>query len=277
MWGWTMGKDETLATIWEIPDHLWEQIHPVILDLDPPQGTGRKRADPRRMLDGIIFRMRSGCQWNRLPRELGDDSTIHRTFQRWVELGVLEGIWAVLVEGCEELGGVDWEWQSADCSMGKARSGGGAIGRNPTDRGKAGSKKSILVDAAGGPLSVAVAGANVHDTKLLRPTLESIVVARPEGTQNLCLDKGYDNPTGHGTVAAFQYCPHIRRIGEEKLDRWGEKTFPARRWVVERTLSWLSKCRAILVRYDKKASNYVGLIQLACALLWYRRQHRLLF
>jgi putative transposase len=104
-----MGKDKTLATIWEIPDHLWEQIHPVILDMDPPQSTGRKRADPRRMLDGIIFRMRSGCQWNRLPRELGDDSTIHRTFQRWVELGVLEGIWAALVEGCEELGGVDWE------------------------------------------------------------------------------------------------------------------------------------------------------------------------
>ena len=102
-------------------------------------------------------------------------------------------------------------------------------------------------------------------------------MARPEGTQNLCLDKGYDNPTGHETVAAFQYCPHIRRIGEEKLDRWGEKTFPARRWVVERTLAWLSKCRAILVRYDKKASNYVGLIQLACALIWYRRQHRLLF
>ena len=105
-----------------------------------------------------------------------------------------------------------------------------------------------------------------------RWVVESIVVARPEGTQN-----GYDNPTGHGTVAAFQCCPHIRRIGEEKLDRWGEKTFPARRWVVERTLSWLSKCRAILVRYDKKTSNYVALIQLACALLWYRRQHRLLF
>ena len=105
MWGWTMGKDKTLATIWEIPDHLWEQIHPVILDMDPPQSTGRKRADPRRMLDGIIFRMRSGCQWNRLPRELGDDSTIHRTFQRWVELGVLEGIWAVLVEGWRRTGG----------------------------------------------------------------------------------------------------------------------------------------------------------------------------
>ena len=89
---------------------------------------------------------------------------------------------------------------------GKSAFWGGAIGRNPTDRGKAGSKKSVLVDAAGGPLSVVVAGANVHDTKLLRPTLESIVVDRPEGAQNLCLDKGYDNPTGHGSVAAFQYC-----------------------------------------------------------------------
>ena len=73
-----------------------------------------------------------------------------------------------------------------------------AIGRNPTDRGKAGSKKSILVDGGGGPLSAVVAGANVHDTKLLRMTLESIVVRRLEGAQNLCLDKGYGNPTSTG-------------------------------------------------------------------------------
>ena len=71
--------------------------------------------------------------------------------------------------------------------------------------------------------------------------------------------------------------PVCRRIGEEKLDANGVKRYPARRWVVELTLAWLSKCRAILVRYDKKGSNYVGLVQLACALLCYRRQHRLLF
>ena len=127
-----MGKAETLATIWEIPGHLWEQIHPVILELDPPKATGRQRVAPRRMLEGIIFRMRSGCQWNRLPKELGDDSTIHRTFQRWVQLGVLERIWSVLVEECEELGGVEWEWQAADCAMGKARFGG--IQSAPTPR-----------------------------------------------------------------------------------------------------------------------------------------------
>jgi putative transposase len=72
------------------------------------------------------------------------------------------------------------------------------------------------------------------------------------------------------------YIPHIRPIGEEKKDAEGKKRYPpARRWVVERTLGWLSKCRAILVRYDKKAANYLGLIKVACILLWYRRQHRL--
>ena len=89
-----------------------------------PKCTGRRRAAPRRILDGIIFRLRSGFQWNRLLRELGDDSAIHRTFQRWVELEVMERIWAVLVEECEELGGAEWGWQAADCAMGKARFGG---------------------------------------------------------------------------------------------------------------------------------------------------------
>jgi putative transposase len=124
-----------------------------------------------------------------------------------------------------------------------------------------------------------VAGADVHDTRLLEATIEAIVAERPQPTeewpQNLCLDKAYDNPTGHGAVAAHGYQGHIRRIGEEKLDQWGEKKHPARRWVVERTLAWLSKCRAILVRYDKKAKNYLALLQLARSLIWYRRWWRL--
>jgi putative transposase len=139
----------------------------------------------------------------------------------------------------------------------------------------------VIVEADGGPLGVVLAGANVHDTKLLKETIESIVVERPAATkkspQHLCLDKGYDNPTGHRTVDQAKYHPHIRRIGEEKLDEKKRKRRPARRWVVERTLGWMSKCRAILVRYAKKSCNYLGIIQLACALLWYRRQHRLAF
>lgn len=126
-------------------------------------------------------------------------------------------------------------------------------------------------------MAAVIAGANVHDTKLLEETLDAIVVERPDAEdqeQHLCLDKGYDNPTGHRTVETHNYIPHIRPIGEEKSARKNKKHKP-RRWVVERTMSWLSKCRAILIRYDKNWFNYLGLIQLACALLWFRRAHRL--
>ena len=137
-----MGKSVSLPTIWEIPDDLWQRIEPVILELDPPKGKGCKRVDQRKMLEGVIFRMRSSCQWNHLPKELGDDSTIHRTFQRWVECGVLERVWAVLIEECRELDGVDWEWQSADCSMGKARFGGALLDAIPRTVGRQEARKA---------------------------------------------------------------------------------------------------------------------------------------
>lgn len=267
-----------LPTIWEIPDELWERIEPILLHHYPPAPTGRPRADLRRVLDGIIHRMRSGCQWNHLPLHIGPNSTVHDWFQRFVEDGVIEEIWAELLLECDQLGDVEWEWQAADGVMGKSRFEGAKRGPNPTDRAKQGTKKSVLVEQDGAPLGVAIAGANVHDTKLLAETIEAIVVERPdpeEVPQNLCLDKGYDNPTGEAACEAGGYIPHIRRIGEEKLDDVGKKSHPARRWVVERTIAWLQKCRAILIRYDKKAGNYLGLIQLACALLWWRRLHRL--
>jgi putative transposase len=157
-------------------------------------------------------------------------------------------------------------------------SGGKKTGKNPTDRGKQGTKKSLLTDGEGGPLGVVIAGANAVEQKLLEATIEAIVVERPdpsEEEQHLCLDKGYDNPNGEGAAVEAGYRPHIRRIGEEakKCDR--SRGHKPRRWVVERAIAWLSKCRGILVRYEKKDGNYLGLIQLACGLLWYRRLHRM--
>ena len=116
---------EPLHTIWNCPDELWDSIVvPSLHELDPEPHTGRPRIDQRKALDGIIYQMRSGCQWNHLPNEFGDDASIHRTFQRWVARGVLKRIWAKLVEACDELRAVDWIWQSADAALGKARFGG---------------------------------------------------------------------------------------------------------------------------------------------------------
>lgn len=137
----------------------------------------------------------------------------------------------------------------------------------------------MLVDGQGGPLGATIAGANVLERKMLRDTIEAIVVERPEPTaeepQHLSLDGGYNNPTGRAAAVESGYIPHIH-VGDEVVKPADRKPgYKPRRWVVERTLAWLSKCRGILVRYDKKDGNYLGLIQLACALYWYRRLVRL--
>jgi putative transposase len=137
----------------------------------------------------------------------------------------------------------------------------------------------VLVDGQGGPLGVVIAGANVLERKMLRDTIEAIVVERPEPTaeepQNLSLDGGYNNPAGRAATAEAGYIPHIHVGGEVVKPADRKPGYKPRRWVVERTLAWLSKCRGILVRYDKKDGNYLGLIQLPSALYWYRRLERL--
>jgi putative transposase len=126
---------EPLATIWRVDDALWAKVAQVLEEHDPPAHFGPNRIDQRKALDGVIYRMRSGVQWNYLPREFGDDASIHRTFQRWVGRGVIERLWALLIESCEELGGVEWRWQSFDCALGKARHGGIKLDRTqPTVR-----------------------------------------------------------------------------------------------------------------------------------------------
>lgn len=118
------GDKTSLGTIWEIPDDMWARIEPILRKAYPPAATGRPQIDFRAAINGIIFRMRSGCQWNQLPKRFGDDSSVHRWFQRWVGDGIFEKVWAVLLSECEDLGGVDWQWQAADSVMGKSRFNG---------------------------------------------------------------------------------------------------------------------------------------------------------
>jgi transposase len=117
----TRARNE-LPTIWEVPDALWEKIiEPILTEFDPPSKRGRPRADSRRCLNGIIYRARTGCQWNHLPQEFGDDATVHRTLKRWEEKQIFDKIWALLIYHCEDLSAVHWEWQAADGCLNKAK------------------------------------------------------------------------------------------------------------------------------------------------------------
>jgi putative transposase len=128
----------------------------------------------------------------------------------------------------------------------------------------------MLTDKNGIPLSVVITAANTHDMKAAIRTLDRVVLRkRPKDTQNLCLDKGYDFPEIENESVSRGYTPHIRHRGEGR--RMARNVNRVRRWVVERTNSWHNRFRKLLVRYEKKVENYLGLVQLACCVIVYRR------
>jgi putative transposase len=131
-----------------------------------------------------------------------------------------------------------------------------------------------LTEGHGVPIGLAIEGANRNDMKLVRETIENIVVDRPEPTQEepqrMCMDKGYDYQEVRDTVQEFGFTAHIRSRGEEARALKKEAGERARRWVVERTHSWMNRFRRILTRWEKKAENYAAFLHFACALIAFR-------
>src|SRR5918999_1446603 len=261
---------------WRMPDWLWEQIEPLLPERPAhPLGCHNPRVPDRRVMDAVFFVLRTGCQWNALNATgICSSSSAHRRFQEWTAAGVFVTLWAQGLEEYDELKGLDWEWLAMDGAMTKAPLGGERTGRNPTDRGKQGTKRSLLTEAHGVPVGLAVEGANRHDKKLAEATLESIPVERPEPTeeapQGICLDKAYDYDDIRELVAEFGFTAHIRARGEEAKALKEEAGYKARRWVVERTHSWMNRFRRVLIRWDKKGDNYLAFLHFACALIAFR-------
>jgi putative transposase len=151
---------------------------------------------------------------------------------------------------------------------------GEKTGPNPTDRAKRGVKRSLLTEAQGIPVGLAIAGANRHDSQLVRPTLESVPIRRPKPThrkpQHLFLDKGYVGDPVQEVASAFSYTAHVPPSGVQAQRIKRHTRHKVRRWVVERTHSWMNRFRRILIRWEKKAVNYEALLHLAFAYTTWR-------
>jgi len=265
------------TTGFRVSDALWAVLEPLLpVHTNTHRfGGGRPRVPDRRCADAIFYVLRTGCQWEALKEtELCAKSTAHDRFQEWVAAGVFLLLWQAGVEQFDELQGIDWNWLSMDGAMTKAPLGGDKTGPNPTDRAKRGVKRSLLTEGHGVPLGLALDGANRNDMKLVRCTLESIVVERPEPTteqpQGMCLDKGYDYDEVRAILSEFGFTAHIRSRGEEAKELAREAGQRARRWVVERSHSWMNRFRRILVRWEKKPEHYLAFLHFACALIAFR-------
>ena len=265
-------------SLYEVPDVLWNRITPLL----PPRNrkrkkAGRPRMNDRKAMSAIFYVLRTGCQWNALPRSLGASSTVHDRFQEWRKAGVFKRMWIDSLLLYDKESGIDWKWQAMDDGViTKVPLGGKGTGANPTDRAKSGTKRSVLVDGKGVPISVSVDGANRHDMKMSKATLQSIVIYRPKPTmrskQHMCLDKGYDFPEVYELLEEYEYTIHIPLRGEKTSNK--RNTIPgyrARHWVVERTYSWMNRFRRLLIRWDKKVENHIAMLHFACAWITYRR------
>src|ERR1022692_1855471 len=225
-------------------------------DGSPPSCTSCGRAR-----NGTPFRRRSAA-----------GSVAHARFHDWEQAGFFRELWKTGLMEYDEVLGIDWEWQSVDGAMTKSPFGGAATGGNPTDRGKVGVKRSLLTDADGIPLALFVDGAYRHDSKLLRLTVDATVITRRKPSrrrlQHLCLDKGYDYPfVDDADVDCGYVAPLSRRGTPPRKKKRGERE---RRWVVERTHSWINRSRRLLVRWEKRVENYAAFLALACAQLIFR-------
>jgi putative transposase len=258
-----------------VPRSLWRLIKKWLPPVKTRCGPGRPPIPPRQVLNGIWYVLWTGCQWKAVHRDWFGvcSSVLHARFQAWQQQGIWQQIWRALVRFYARQRHIGWHWQAVDSAARAAPLGGTSTGRNPTDRGKRGSKIHLLVDERGAPLSIQITGANQHDKWSVDDLIVAVVIPRPSQQQHLCADKGYDAADVFEVVRDANYVPHIkhrRRRNEPPPEPVpDDKRYPARRWVVERTFSWLMKRRSLRTRWCKKAENWLAFVQFACAHILY--------
>jgi putative transposase len=260
-------------TLWQVPDDLWNEIEPLLPPAKALGTVGNPALPQRKVLNGILYVLRTGCQWKSLRTEwFGASSSVHTYFQTWQQVGVWQKVFERVLRYYDKTQHIQWQWQAIDSKSVAAPLGGEKTGKNPTDRGKLGSKRHLLTDGRGAPLAVVVSGANVNEVTCTLDVLDALVVERPQRTyrvHHLCGDKGYDSDALRQAVTERQYQVHFGRRWPKVTQVPPSRRDPARRWVIERTLSWQNDFRSLRTRWAKKADNWLALIHFACALvLW---------
>lgn len=257
------------------PLSLWLAVEPLLPQPVKTSKAGRKAKPDQQMFAAIYYRIRTGCQWKALPKCLGAASTVHDRHQQWVEAGVFERLWELGLLQLNVEGILEWDFHSIDSAMTKAPLGGQATGANPTDRGKCGTKRHLLTEANGLPVSVLVTGANTHDKTQAALLLEAMPFLPPASQADhelhFCADKGYDYADVRSAIGVLGYHDHIKSRGQEHTACQDQPGYRARRWVCERTHSWMNRYRGLFPRWEKKLANYKALLFLACAHLVWKR------
>lgn len=244
-----------------IPDFIMKEIEPLISTKKSTMG--RPLSSAVKALNGVAYVLMEGCRWKSLPREFGAPSTVHGRFLGWVRSGIFDQIKKKAAELYMNSVAEPITWYAIDTSSCKApllKKGG----RNPTDRGKRGVKKSTIVDQKGAPLGLCVGPANRHDSKFLTKTLDDLPISHPNITKIMAADSAYDGSEARATCRQRNFvllaATNVRRNKNKMCYK------PSLRWVVERTFGWFAWYRGLKTCWAKNIENFEAFLKLAASI-----------
>ncbi|MFD7618440.1 IS5 family transposase [Streptomyces sp. NPDC059802] len=231
-----------------------------------PLGCHRRCVPDRTVFEHVVLALVHGSGYERVAGPGCSDRTIRRRVKEWAEQGISEMVHVLALEAYDRMIGLELSEISVDGCITKAPCGGQSAGRSPVDRGKQGLKRSVATDARGVPLGLVAAGANRHDSPLLGPTLHAAMdqVGPLPDDVNVNLDRGYDSSTTRALLQELGFTGEIARKGVPAPIQAGK------RWVVERTHSWMSSYGKLRRCTEKHSTVVEFYLHLAAALVTLR-------
>lgn len=248
-----------------IAEKLWPVVAP-ILQIEKGK-VGRPEFDPYKVFSGILYILESGSKWRLLPAEYGKTSTVHGKFMKWIRNNRIAHIFEIIrrdyLAGC----GAFANWYAVDTSYAKAPYAR-CSGKNPTDRGKRGIKKNLIVDSRGAPLVVGFGPANQHDSKTLLPILKLAKQIKHVPFAVVAADSAYDSRLLRKEAAAIGFV--ILAATNKRRNKDCPVIKPKGRWQIEATHSWLNNFRSVKTCYAKLHASFLAFLQIAAAIQLFR-------
>lgn len=230
-----------------IIEPIWDQVSDLlpVPDDDHPLGCHRLRIPDRLVFDKLVQVLVFGCAYHRIADETVSATTLRRRRDEWIAAGIMDTLLALALTAYDRMLGLGLDDVAIDCCITKAPCGGEVAGRSLVDRGKQGLKRSLAVDAAGIPIGMIAAPANHHDSPLLAPTLDALVMA--DVAMTVHLDRGYASGATRQRLADRGLAAAIAAKGQPAPVTAGQ------RWVVERTTAWTNAHKKLVWCTERRA------------------------
>lgn len=254
-----------------LDEKMLKHAKEIVIKLKIKSSFGRPPIDFVAGLNCIYYLLKTGIQWKALPRCFGSSSAVHRFFQKLRAAKFFEILWHKELQEYDAICGLNLEIQAGDCAHIKAPLGQEKTGKSPVDRRKLGTKRSIIVDKNGVAIGCALGGGNQHDSKLFEASIRSIPTCiKQPFNKEMHLDSAYDSKSIRVVLFNYGYVPKITKNKRNSKMPVPVKT-EKKRWVVESAHSWMNRFRRLLIRFEKRAENYLALMQFALSITTCRK------